>query len=252
MLTKFNLLADNPFWSQLQEAQSAHVKARDRYEDLLTLCKEAGVKFSDIQSYLLNQAKKVGLYRMSSKGKDGKPAFPTWGEVIRTNWGFALSGFLQYKGRTYKDYDVRVDKVIKVRKPSSPVTSLKVRKTAPDGKVTETRIDLEGAKSAKHALELLTPADKIVPEPLAPVVPSTAKPSEIVHSSPSIPPVSAGLSKAQIQAIIINNWSVLGEICREKGAVEEFNLLMDALGIEEEMIIEIPVTMESKYSSVAN
>lgn len=249
MLTKFNLLADNQYWNLLKDAQDAHVSSRDRHESLLQLCQETGVAFADIKNYLLNQAKKVGLYRMNHASPNG-PVFPPWGLIIKTNWGNALSEFLQYKGRKYKDYGVSVDKVVKVRK-NKPVV-LKFKRTAADGTVTEHETVIEGASSSKEVVELLTPADKIVPEPLAPAVPSTAKDSEIKHSAPVIPPVSSGLSKAQIQAIIINNWSVLGEICREKGAVEEFNLLMDALGIEEEIIVELPVTMEAKYSSVVN
>lgn len=249
MLTKFNLLSDNQYWNLLKDAQDAHVSSRDRHESLLQLCQETGVAFGDIKNYLLNQAKKVGLYRMTH-GSPAGPVFPPWGLIIKTNWGYALSEFLKYKQRKYKDYGIPVDKVVKVRKTKPTV--LKFKRTAPDGTVTEHETIVEGAKSSREVIDLLTPADRIVPEPLAPVVPSTGKPSEIVHSAPVIPPVSTGLSVAQIQAIIVNNWSVLGGICKEKGCIEEFNLLMDALGIEEEMIIEVPTSLENKYSSVAN
>lgn len=258
MLTKFNLLSDNPFWSQLQQAQDAHVKSRDRYEDLLSLCQEAGVKFEDIKNYLLNQAKKVGLYRMNHKGKDGKPSFPPWGNVVATNWGFALNQFLVYKSKNYKDYGLRSDKVIKPNK--NKPTILKFKRTAADGTVTEHKVEIEGVQNSKQAIDLLTDKDRIVPDPIAPVVPQTSKPSELNAAFPTpappledksstLAPIDKGLSKVQIQTIILSNFSILGEICREKGALEEFNLLMDALGVEEEMIIEIP-SLENKYSSV--
>lgn len=252
MLTKFNLLSDNQYWNFLKDAQDAHVSNRDKHEGLLAHCQETGVAFADLQNFLLNQAKKVGLYRMDHKGpkaEGGKPTFPPWALVIKTNWGFALSEFMKYS-RRYKDYGIKIEKEARPNK-NRPVV-LKMKRTAADGTVTESEVKIEGVQNSKQAIDLLTPADRKVPEPKAPVVAGTSKPSEIKHSAPVIPPVSAGLSKAQIQAIIINNWSVLGEICREKGAVEEFNLLMDALGIEEEMIIEVPSSLENKYSSVAN
>jgi hypothetical protein len=224
-LVNFNLTSDNEYWSPLQEATKFHLKSRDRYEDLLTLCKSKGVKFVDIKRHLLNEAKKCGLYTRSMwSDKEKAMVFRTWGDLLacKYSWVISLNNFMNYS-KKYVDYDVRANKVAK-----NPVM---VNKTTVIRKIT----DQDGNKKEVKTETIETASN---PSPKAQQRETKDSPSEHPRDTGSIvAPISTDLTELQRTTLILQNLNLLGKVCQEKGATKEFNTLMAALG-SVEFIIE--------------
>ena len=214
-LVNFQLTAENQYWSNLQEATKFHLKSRDRYEDLLALCKSKGVKFVDIKRHLLNEAKKCGLYTRSMwSDKEKAMVFRTWSDLkaCKYSWVIALDNFLTYT-KKYRDYDVRADKVARKNPVVQKATTIR-RTTDENGVVkemkTETFSQTETVKSQPSQVQ-----------------------SETTGSI--VAPVSQDLTTVQIQTIIFKHLDVLGAMCKSKGpdVLKTFNLLMSQLGVVE-------------------
>ena len=210
-LVNFNLTSDNEYWSPLQEATKFHLKSRDHYEDLLTLCKSKGVKFVDIKRHLLNEAKKCGLYTRSMWSDTQKAmVYRTWSDLLacKYSWVIALNNFLKYC-KKYRDYDVRADRVARPNTPISTNKKTVIRKTTtPDGKVEETKTE---------TIETSTP------------VSTKQEPDSTI-----VAPVQQDLTPLQIQVLIFTHLDVIGKKCKEKGpdVLKTYNTLM--------MMLEVP------------
>jgi hypothetical protein len=211
-LVNFNLTSDNEYWSPLQEATRFHLKSRDRYEDLLVLCKSKGVKFVDIKRHLLNEAKKCGLYTRSMWSDTQKAmVYRTWSDLLacKYSWVIALNNFMTYT-KKYKDYDIRVDRVEKKHQPVSTSKKTVIRKTTDEnGSVKEVKTE---------TIETTSP-DSTKQEP----------------DSTIIAPIQQDLTPLQIQTVIFKHLDVLGAMCKQKGpdVLKTFNLLMSQLGVVE-------------------
>jgi hypothetical protein len=53
-----------------------------------------------------------------------------------------------------------------------------------------------------------------------------------------VAPIEQKLSVLQIQTLILQNLEVLGKICKAKGAKDQFNALMIAIGAEDAVIVQ--------------
>ena len=222
---RFELTAPNKYWSQLQEAASYHVSVRDKYTAILEQLKEDHVKFKDIKSYLLNRAKECGLYRKNHwSDKERCMVYPPVSTLSMFSWYVTLTNFTQWIHYNWKEYDV-------------PVIRLPKSNNAPKKVVVEIRKSSTPAKTESKP--------SVTPEPIKSTLDASGRPPAIV-TDVTLPQteqnkltnleVDAGLSKAQIQAIIVRNWYLLADICEAKGATKEFNALMIKLGIPEEVI----------------
>lgn len=221
-LVRFNLTADNPFWSLLQEAHKAHITARERHCDLLELCKSKGVAFQDIEKHLLNEAKRCGLYRKTKASLSTKVAYPSRSDLSKSKvaWFVALENFLRWKMRNYRDYDVRSDKPIVTKQKPKEINV--VRKTTDSkGNVTETKHKIVGASKAdlKEIAAIESGKSATAPE----------------KSHDMLGKVEHDLTPLQLQVLIIRNIGILGDMAEEKGAVKEWNALCEALGLIEEI-----------------
>lgn len=217
-LVRFQLTSENPFWVKLQEATSLHLTARDRYEDLLALCKKKGVKFTDIKKHLLNEAKKCGLYTRSQWSDTQKTmVFRTWSDLLscKYSWVIALDNFIKWT-KKYRDYGVRAERVAR-KNPTM------VNKTT----VVRRSVDQNGIKQ------------EVKTETIETTEPVSAKAIEAPVSTETInAPVSTDLTKVQIQTIIFKHLDILGNMCKDKGpdVLKTYNLLMSQLGVVEFII----------------
>lgn len=216
-LVNFQLTADNAFWSPLQEATRFHLKSRDRYEDLLALCKSKGVKFVDIKRHLLNEAKKCGLYTRSMWSDTQKAmVYRTWSDLLacKYSWVIALNNFMSYT-KKYKDYDLRIGREAR-KNPISTSKKTVIRKTTDEnGSVKEVKTE---------TIETNTPA----------------KPTDIptAPTDGMVAPVQQDLTPLQIQTVIFKHLDVLGAMCKSKGpdVLKMYNSLMMALEVPEFVI----------------
>lgn len=212
-LVNFNLTSENEYWSPLQEATKFHLKSRDRYEDLLALCRSKGVKFVDLKRHLLNEAKKCGLYTRSMWSDTQKAmVYRTWSDLLacKYSWAIALNNFMNYC-KKYRDYGIRADRVEKKHQPVSKKTVIR-KTTDENGSVKETKTE---------TIETTTPV--------------STKQEPAVSDSTMVAPVQQDLSTVQIQTIIFKHLDVLGAMCKSKGpdVLKTFNTLMAQLGVVE-------------------
>jgi hypothetical protein len=262
-LVSFNPMG-NHFMSILADIQGLHITARVKHELLLDQCKKKGVKFADLRQYGLKQAKKAGLHR-KCVWDDATQAFryKNAKELAHTNWYVQLRNFLAYANRNYRDYGVKADRIARANvKPEKKATFM--RKVKGVGEVSRTEI-----VGATKEEVLAGEADEVpeVPEvPVTgPVVPATpevgaveaikqnekadsaleneevSQPKKTVDLKREpfgelIKPTEKELTLVQKQQLILQNLDVLGAICKEKGAGEEFNILMEALEMPELML----------------
>lgn len=201
MGTHFNALG-NEYWSILESANTAYMSIGQKYLQLLRLCERNGVKFEDMKSFLINQAKKSGLYRKDHYVGNSLKFKPE--KVLRKEnpaWYRQLILFLQWVDRHYISY--QKEKVQKA--PVSKGTKGKDKKEASVSTVV--RKDAEGNESRTTTVSS-----------------SSGEMNE---------PVTSALSDEQILAIITSNWDILARYCTEKGASAEaaFDSLMEALDI---------------------
>lgn len=214
-MVKFTMTGSNEYWDILKEAQDLHVSARDRHEDLLALCKDKGVKFTDLRNHLLNEAKKVGLYfRNKWEEKSGSMVYPGFTAIKDYSWGHALHTFLNYANKKYIEYGVeapvkeprvtlikRTKPVMEVQEGAAGGTKVTLHHTGENG--TETTETIEDRRHAPENV-LIVP----LAEPL-------------------------GLDK--IKLLVHANLGVLEELAAEAGVHDEFLEVMRAMGLVEQI-----------------
>jgi hypothetical protein len=197
----FTPLVENKFWSRLQEANRQHVTAQQQYLHLLKDLENQGVAFKDIRNYMLNEAKRAGLYQKVNG------EYPSKNELKRRNeaWFVALKNFGAWVNR---NYDGRYDKVITSEDRKNAQAKRKAEKSEKKTSVI-TRSE-EGGEVRTDVVETTTDMDA---------------------------PVEESLTPQQIEAILFNNLDILGEYAEDKGALVEFNALMVAIGKPEAKIV---------------
>lgn len=218
----------NPFFTILADATDLHRSARQKHGDLLDLCKSAGVRFTDIHKYLLNQAKKSGLYRKTIYNpKIGGMDYPTVSSVKDLSWYTAMNNFCSWAKMNFKDYGVPCSRVAKKNvKVVTTVIRRPMEFKAPDNTLPLV------PSTGNQVPESNDLSDMIVP----PAKEASAAPK--ATGTAVTAPVESTLNTAQIQALILKNISVLGGIAEQKGCLSEFNQLMIALGMDEAVIEE--------------
>ena len=172
----------------LADASKHYVSARKLNIQLLARLRAKGVSFKDIEKFMMNRAREIGLWRPGIREE----------EITGKAWYVSLQKFLKFAKSTYSDYDT-----------------------------------LKGIKQLKHTAD---PKKKTI----------TRKTNEVVLTAP----VLQNLCTEQVQMIITSNYSVLGKIAEEKGAIIEFNELMLALGMLDE-IIATPATQGAAVEMTA-
>lgn len=215
----FRLLNENgnEEWSLLQRANQEHVTSRQKYIMIKDFCKSRGVAFKDIRSHLLNRAKDAGLYRKTFYNKKGFLDYPPVSKLNNEGWYRALSNFLSWLSSNYVSYEKRKE----AKAPKAP-------KVVSETSTTTITRKKDGTEVEKKKVTVETEAPK------ASKAPKESK-KEIKDDS-IVKPLDEGLSKTQIWSIIARNFSILGEFCKERNALDEFNELMLQLGLDDEMI----------------
>lgn len=219
---RFNLISDNPFWDILKKANDFHVSRRDQYQVLTDTLKAKGVAFKDIKNHLLNEAKKCGLYTRSMWSDTQKTmVFRTWSDLRQCKyaWVIALNNYLVWLHSNLKDYGVRKDRIAKKNTPVVKKQTI-VRKTTDSQTGAVKEVKTETVSTSQDV-----PVDR-----------SLSGWSETILGSGIVAPITQDLTVLQKQTLILQNLGILGNICKEKGAVKEFNLLMTALGSIEYVI----------------
>lgn len=267
-MNRFNILADNKYWTLLKESNDLHVTARMKHVTLLKELEADGIRFKNIENFLMEQARKSGLLRKNKSSADGVRE-PNKKELKNVAWYRELRNFMRWLSKNYKDYNVSADrKAHSNPKRATVVTRKKYVSKYGKGKFIvpeEERTEIIGAtseeiknskpsipatppKSAEEIIKEKEEAEKRVnanvstPNP-AKVKPIGKQPSEpasndIVPPEAITDPVTKDLTVLQKQQLILANLDVLGAICVEQGASEEFNHLMIALQQEHLMIPE--------------
>ena len=242
MLTQFNAMG-NGFWSHLEESQRCKISSRQRYGQLMDDLQSKGVAFSDIESHMMNEAKRCGLYRKNHWSKSEMVYMPvSLLSKRRINWYVCLNNFLNWLRVNYAGYDLtlkdkakkdnsasQLQREIAARKAKQCGTAI-IRKTDERGNVSETIINVTGATIGQVTSELVVEEEII----------AQLQEEQQVSVTDITAPVSLApeLSLIQVQQVILQNFSVLGKIAQEKGAsaVDAFNALMLELGMTEELL----------------
>lgn len=200
-MVKFTMTGSNEYWDILKDAQDLHVSARDRHEDLLTLCKNKGVAFKDLRNHLLNEAKKVGLYyRNKWEEKSGAMVYPSFEGIKDFSWGHALHTFLKYT-KKYVDYQIE-----------APVKAPRVTLIKRTPQVIEVQ---EGAATAQ-----VVAADG-----------TTETITERRHTSGLVVPLTEPLSVDKIALLIHANIDTLEDLAEEHGVHDQFLACLKAMGL---------------------
>lgn len=191
----FKTLNQNRTWDVLQEANQMHVTAGQRYlylvKDLETQC----VSFSDIGNFILNEAKRAGVYRKIN----GQYASKTQLKKQNEAWFVAYKNFMAWLNYNYAgSYDKVITSAMRAEARDKRKAEKAQRKTT-----AITRSSADGSESRTEVVETSGDMDA---------------------------PLENVLSADQIAAIVLNNLGILGDFAAEKGAGEEYNVLMDAIG----------------------
>ena len=219
-LAGFTIKGNTPYWTYLHKANALHLTRNQQYTMLLRHLHKDGVAFKDIRNRLINMAKKEGLYSPArgpwceSSDKDGLiPAYRPFNQLVKNNtaWAVALDNFTKWVGRNWSNY------YEKKEKSTAPVvkTSQVLEIPQDDGTVKEIKVTIRGINDEQFEawLDAMT---KPVRE----------------------------LSFKEQEQIMLQNPDLLstlyGNIAEEKGAVEEYNMLVDALGSPEQMVEVAP------------
>lgn len=229
MLVKFKTLQSNPYWDILKSAQDLHVKARDEHENLLAICKEKGVKFSDLKSHMLNEAKKIGLYSKTGyDDKTGQMVYPAFRKVIATSWGNALHCFLSYC-RKYSDYGIEISRLPKkntvIRRKAVVPAYVETQTQDAQGNwnsVDENDNDDEPANSTPSGYEVTERGT------LRPLAPASNTPDDDL--SINVTPV-APIGLESIKRLVAVNLNSLEALATEKGIHDEFLDIMKKMGL---------------------
>lgn len=217
-----------------------HKTARQKHIDLLRVCAGKGVAFKDIRAHLLNEAKRSGLW------DGGKPEHC----VVDRAWYVAVANFVVWTKKHFTDYNtpreqVRVNKVpaplppreLIIRRQEIPAAGPTITQptvsqpavTVPPVPATKKKQESSKTTVEKQS-EVFNTADTKLEMPVK-------KADEVGKKTESlIDPVNFGLTKVQMQQIIFCNLGLLAEQAKRLGAGTEWNLLMDAMGLDHECI----------------
>ena len=218
----------------LSESSNLYVSLKQKRLMLLQVLKRKGVAFKDIQAHLWNQAQAAGLWPKGAKVM----------HVSRFEWYVQMDRFNAWVWRNFKNYGEPIESVVK--KPKAP-------------KAKEIIVRRESKKQEPVEPATLPPkvAPKNIPElesfgtlHVASSTPTDRPDAIVLGNEPTIAPPSPGifdklidsLTPLQIQTLVFKNLSILGAKALELGAATEFNLLMEAMGLEHEMIPESAVS----------
>lgn len=225
----------------LSESSTLYVSLKQKRLMLLQVLKRKGVAFKDIQAHLWNKAKQAGLWPAGAKVM----------HVSRFEWYVQMDRFNSWVWRNFKNYGEPIPtnpgRQVKKEKPKEVIVRREAKKQEPIApatlppKVAPANIPAIESQSTVH-VATSTPHDRE---------------DAIVFPEATLAPPSAGifdklmdsLTPLQIQTLVFKNLSILGAKALELGAATEFNLLMEAMGLEHEMIAE-SVVMESVLEQV--
>jgi len=205
------------FFGILSQVSSFHVSARKLHGELLVKLHKQGVAFKDCRKFLLNRAAESGLWERGMRIEECK----------KRSWYVSMQNFLNWKDRHYSDYGVQKDLSLLYSRnkikgedfAKTVVKATKTRKKNANGEVLEEKeIVTETTETVREKVERIKAEAK-------------AKAESLLNK-----PVIEGLSTIQIQTVILSNLSILGKIAIEKGASEQFNAFMAALGQFDEMV----------------
>lgn len=220
----------------LSESSSLYVSLKQKRLELLQYLKKIGVKFVHIENHLTNQAKKAGLWPPGAKAI----------HVSRYEWFVQMGRFVSWANRNFKDYGVPVEAPKpKAKKPKEIVVRRESKKqqepTAPatlPPKVAPSNIPAIESQSTLHVASS-TPHDREDAIVLG-NQPTLAAPTSGIFDK-----LVESLTPLQISTIVFQNLGILGAKALELGAGEEFNLLMEAMGLIHEMVpVEVIKSLE--------
>lgn len=224
-LTTFDAMGDK-YLSILQEANAKYLSVRQQYEMLIARLRGDKVAWKDRQAFLINQAKKCGLHRMTIYAGPGKMRHRNFQELKKDKprWFIMILKFIEYADKRYSDYGVEIER--------------KVKPTIPKANPLATGRDFGKKAEVKPAGPTNKTGVSNVPSVVAEAkeAKSSTAHLEEANNSTITSPVETKLSVIEIQQIILQNLSVLGKIASAKGAKEEFNALMAKLGATDEII----------------
>lgn len=238
-LTKFTANS-NPFWTILADANDLHRSAAYKYLQLMDLLKEKGVQFSDIRNYLMNESKRSGLWRKTLYNPSkGMMDYPPKASLKHLSWYRTLVNFMSWVSNNFEAYGVEKGKP--KREKTKVVAEVVVRrgvievpKEAPLSAPPKTAPSVTGEVFNTSDVKL----EKPLPQTTGTKAPAAAdvKVAEDTHKS-MIAPVTQELSSLQKAQIVFQNLEILGQKAIESGAGNEFNALMLAMGLENEVIM---------------
>jgi len=195
---KFSPLISNKFWDRICLINDKHVTASQQYLMLMQDLENQGVKFTEIMEFLLNEAKRAGLYQKVAG------EYPKLKQVKDTPWGRALYNTGEWIKNNYDgSYDKRLTSQDRANKRAA-------RKAEKAQRKQSTIVRNENGEVRTDVVTSTTDMDAPVEETLTP---------------------------QQIEAILFNNLGLLGEYAEDKGALKEFNALMSAIGKPEARIV---------------
>lgn len=195
-MSTFNLTQSDKYWDIIKSNNRLYNTAAQNHLKIMRMLQADGVKFEDIKRYLLNRAKRVGLYRQNHwSDKSKKMVYPPTGSLKHRVWYREMMKTVSWIRSNYVSYDRKNDAAVKAlnkAKSNKEKTILTIKK---DGNVVETRIE-----------------------------------ETTVGSSNMNDPVTSSMSNEEVMAIILQNLDVLGTLATAKGAKDEFNSLMEKMG----------------------
>lgn len=244
-------ISSNPYFILLSEANNLHIQAGVKHQQLLDLCKSNGVKFEDLDNYLMNQAKKAGLYKKSLYDpKKAKQVYPPKSQLSVFSWFNSIKRFNSWVRNNYTDYGVYAPKK-KVKTGKEVVTQIRrpvieVNLSAPPkGSQAEANAaNSQMAEPSQSAEEIIEQDSKehVTPDSTPKGDGSTGNQKPDIINTRDLPspvlnrPIEASLSLADKQALLIRNRSVMKDMAIEKDAQEEWNLFCEAMEWSDMMI----------------
>lgn len=232
-LSKFDALG-NPFMSLLSEANDLHRTTQQKHGELLDLLQESNVKFKDIRIHLINQAKSCHLYRRDLwNANKNCMDFRPLKSLGHFSWANSIINFVAWANKNYKDYGVPKARVARKNdKPREIVVRREIKEPALSAAPkTAPSITGEVFNTANSKLEL--PKSTGTQAPAA-----TPSVTEETHA-PLCAPVTKELSLLEKQQIIFSNLDILGQKALELGAGFEWNELMVAMGLTENILEDV-------------
>ena len=199
---KFKSLVTNKFWDRIITVNDQHVTASQQYLHLMQDLETQRVAFNDIKNFLMNEAKRAGLYQKSNGN------YPKWKEVKDTAWGRALHNTMAWIAN---NYDGSYSKRITSEDRKQARQQRKAEKA--QKKVTTVTRKADGGEIRQDTVETTVDMDA---------------------------PVESSLTADQLFQIVTQNVGILGDLAAEKGekARVAYNTFVTEMGWPEEIILK--------------